>query len=859
MPSASLIPANDPSILWTAAGMVPFKPYFTGTLRPETLRVATCQKCLRTQDIEAVGRSARHHTFFEMLGNFSFGDYFKKEAILWAWEFVTRELVIPVDKLWISIYQDDEEAFALWRQEVGVPAARIVRLGKENNFWEIGTGPCGPCSEIYVDLGEDYGCGEKHCQVGCECDRFLEIWNLVFIQYYRDEENNYHPLQVKGIDTGMGLERVAQVKQGVDSSYSTDLFRGIFDFEQKLSGVRYGAQPQSDRALRIIADHCRAITFALADGAVPSNEGRGYVLRRLLRRALNFGRKLNLTGPFLDQVAEVVIKQMAGTYPELAANKKQILRVIKTEEERFSETLAAGTDILNRIIEDVRRAKKTVITGEDAFRLYDTYGFPLELTIEVAAEENVTVDEEGFKLAMAKQRQKAREARLKTDYLPVKEALYKNVRERYGETNFIGYDRLVGQACVLAIIKDNRQAAEALEGEEAEVILSSTPCYAEAGGQVADIALITAENLVVEVLNVTRPMEGLYVHTGKIKKGKLKENLQVNVEVDAGRRQNVSRNHTATHILQGALKKILGNHVQQAGSLVEPGRLRFDFTHYAAITPEQIQQIEETVNQVVWDNLPVEIFQASWADAQNMGATALFGEKYGEKVRVVKIGGFSLELCGGTHLKSTGEVSIFKITGESSIGAGLRRIEAVTKNEAWRYFKAQEELVTQAGRLLKVAPEEVLMRLANLVKEIKDLERENTKLKTKISGYETQTLLEKVTDFNGVKILTAQAPAQDMDSLRSMVDLLREHLKPGVILLGSVVDGHVNLVAAVTGDLTKRGLHAGKLVKEVAPIVGGGGGGRSEMAQAGGKDAARLQEALDKAYGVIKKQLLAKE
>jgi alanyl-tRNA synthetase len=838
--------------------MVPFKPYFTGTLKPEALRVATCQKCLRTQDIEAVGRSARHHTFFEMLGNFSFGDYFKKEAIVWAWEFVTKVLVIPVDKLWISIYQDDEEAFDLWRQEVGISAARIVRLGKENNFWEIGTGPCGPCSELYVDLGENYGCGEKHCQVGCECDRFLEIWNLVFIQYYRDEENNYHPLQVKGIDTGMGLERVAQVKQGVDNSYGTDLFREIINFEQKLSGVKYGADSRGDRALKIIADHCRAITFALADGAVPSNEGRGYVLRRLLRRAGRFGRNLNLTGPFLDQVAEVVIKQMADTYPELAANKKQILRVINTEEERFSETLALGTDILNRIIEDVRRAKQTVITGEDAFRLYDTYGFPLELTIEIAAEENLTVDEEGFKLAMEKQRQRAREARSKTDYLPAKEALYKTVRERYGETNFVGYDQLVGQACVLAIIKDDRQVTEAPEEEEVEIILSLTPCHAEAGGQVADIALITAEDLVVEVLNVTRPVEGLYVHTGKIKSGKLKENLQVTVEVDAVRRQNVSRNHSATHILQGALKKLLGNHVQQAGSLVEPGRLRFDFTHYAAITPEQLRQIEETVNQVVWDNLPVEIFQTSLEDAQNMGATALFGEKYGEQVRVVKMGDFSLELCGGTHLKSTGEVSIFKITGESSIGAGLRRIEAVTGSGAWRYLKAQEELMAEAGRLLKVAPEEVLIRLANLVKEIKDLERENIKLKARLTHYETQALLEQVTDFNGVKILAAQTPAQDMDSLRAMVDLLREHLKPGVILLGSATSGRVNLVAAVTEDLTKQGLHAGKLVKEVAPIVGGGGGGRPEMAQAGGKDAARLQEALDKAYGVVKKQLLAK-
>jgi alanyl-tRNA synthetase len=839
--------------------MVPFKPYFTGTLKPETLRVATCQKCLRTQDIEAVGRSARHLTFFEMLGNFSFGDYFKKEAIVWAWEFVTKELVIPVDKLWISIYQDDEEAYALWRQEVEVSATRIVRLGKENNFWEIGTGPCGPCSEIYVDLGEDHGCGEKHCQVGCECDRFLEIWNLVFIQYYCDEENNYHPLQVKGIDTGMGLERVAQVKQGVDNSYRTDLFREIFDFTQKLSGVEYGAQAQSDRALKIIADHCRAITFALADGAVPSNEGRGYVLRRLLRRALTFGRKLNLTEPFLDQVAEVVIGQMAETYPELAANKKQILRVIKTEQERFSETLASGTDILNRIIEDVRRAKHKVISGEDAFRLYDTYGFPLELTIEMAAEENLTVDQEGFKLALEKQRQRAREARSKTDYLPAKEALYKTVRERYGETNFVGYDQLVGQACVLAIIKDDRPVREAPPGEEVEVILSSTPCYAGAGGQVADLALITAENLVVEVLDVTKPVEGLYVHKGRIKKGKLAENLPVTVEVDALRRQNVSRNHSATHILQGALKKLLGNHVQQAGSLVEPGRLRFDFTHHAALTPEQLRQIEETVNRVVWDNLPVEIFQTSLTAAQNMGAAALFGEKYGEKVRVVRINSFSLELCGGTHLKSTGEVNIFKITGESSIGAGLRRIEAVTGSEAWRYFKVQEELMTQAGRLLKVAPEEMLGRLANLVKEIRDLERENTKLRTTARRYETQNLLEQVTDLNGVKILTAQAPAQDMDSLRSMVDLLREHLKPGVILLGSAVNGRVNLVAAVTNDLTKRGLHAGKLVKEVAPIVGGGGGGRPEMAQAGGKEAARLQEALDKAYGIIKKQLLANE
>jgi alanyl-tRNA synthetase len=858
LPSASLIPLNDPSILWTAAGMVPFKPYFTGAARPEFLRAATCQKCLRTPDIDSVGRTARHHTFFEMLGNFSFGDYFKESAIPWAWEFVTGYLELPAEKLWITVYQDDDEAFEIWRHTVGVPAERIVRMGKDTNFWEIGVGPCGPCSEIYVDLGAERGCGLPDCGVGCDCDRYLEIWNLVFIQFNRDGGGAYSPLARKGIDTGMGLERVASVLQKVPSNFDTDLFRDIMDFTAGLFGLRYGVDERTDTALKIIADHCRAITFAISDGALPSNEGRGYVIRRLLRRAVRYGRLLGTGEIFLSLVAGAVIKLMSKAYPELQERREHVLQVVGTEEDRFSETLAQGTDILTGLIREAGAGGEKVIAGKDAFKLYDTYGFPLELTQEIAAENGFAVDTDGFAVAMEEQRQRARGARSETEYLSVRDALYREIRAGVRESRFAGYDSLETRAFVLALLGQGERADVAAAGEEVEFVLDVTPFYAESGGQAGDRGTVTAPGLEVEVSGVIKPVEGLYVHRGKVKKGLFKVNDRVLAQVDAVRRLAASRNHSATHLLHRALKEVLGDHVNQAGSLVEPERLRFDFSHYAAVEPAALRRIEERVNQAILSNLPVETFETSLAEARSLGAAALFGEKYGEKVRVVKMGDYSLELCGGTHVRTTAEVGLFKLTGESSIGSGLRRVEAVTGEGALRHVNKEEEQLIEAACLLKVTPPEMTRRLAELLRALKELETENETLQARLARFQVAELVEGVREIKGIKVLAGQVSASDMDSLRGMTDLLRDRLGSGVVVLGSAVDNKVNLVAASTKDLLARGVHAGKLVKEVAAVVGGGGGGRPEMAQAGGKDPSHLPEALEKAYAIVEAQLSQK-
>ncbi len=851
LPSASLIPLNDPSILWTAAGMVPFKPFFTGAARPEYKRVTTCQKCIRTPDIESVGRTARHHTFFEMLGNFSFGDYFKESAIPWAWEYITEHLKLSPDKLWITIYLNDDEAFNIWHKVVGVPAERIVRLDKDTNFWEIGVGPCGPCSEIYVDLGEERGCGSPKCRVGCDCDRYLEIWNLVFIQFFRDEEGNYSPLARKGIDTGFGLERAASVLQGVPTNFETDLLREIMDYTAGIFGVKYGMNSKVDMALKVIADHCRAITFAVTDGALPSNEGRGYVIRRLLRRALRFGRLLNIQDPFLHEVAAAVIGQMGRAYPGLVDRQGHVLKVIRTEEERFGETLVQGTEMLNRLMKDAGAAGRVMISGEDAFKLYDTYGFPLELTQEMAGEQGLSVDTEAFERAMEEQRQRARSARQETEYISEQDTLYKGIREELGETNFVGYDTLEAEANVLRIFRDGERVKSVAAGEEVELILDVTPCYAESGGQVSDHGRVTAPGLEVEIYEVAKPVENFFVHRGKVINGVLTEHEPVSVQVDRARRMAVCRNHSVTHLLHKALKEVLGGHVNQAGSLVEPERLRFDFTHYTAVSHEELHKVEEMVNRAVLSNLPIETFTTTLSEARALGAAALFGEKYGERVRVVKMGDFSLELCGGTHLRSTAEAGLFKLVGESSVGAGLRRVEAVTGEGALRYINAKEEQLAEVARLVKAAPHEVVRRVESLLQSIKELEAEEGALQAKLARYQVQDLMDRAKIIKGVKVLAGQATAPDMDSLRGMVDLMRDKIGSGVIVLGSTAGGKVNLVAAVTKDLIKSGLHAGKLVKKVAAIVGGGGGGRPEMAQAGGKDPSRLDEALDKAYKIV--------
>lgn len=855
LPSASLIPHNDPSILWTAAGMVPFKPFFTGQAVPEYTRVTTCQKCIRTPDIEVVGRTARHHTFFEMLGNFSFGDYFKEQAIPWAWEFITEYLKLPPEKLWITIYQDDDEAFEIWHKNVGIPAERIVRLGKDTNFWEIGVGPCGPCSEIYVDLGESRGCGSPDCQVGCDCDRFLEIWNLVFIQFFRDEEGNYSPLKNKGIDTGMGLERVASVLQEVSSNFDTDLFREIMDFTAEMAGQKYGQDADIDLALKVIADHCRAVTFAVSDGALPGNEGRGYVIRRLLRRAVRFGRVLGVRETFLFKVSQAIITQMQEAYPELKQKSEHVLRVIRTEEERFLETLAAGSDILSALINEAKQNGVSEITGEDAFKLYDTFGFPLELTQEISAEQGLTVDVDGFAASMEEQRKRARSARQETEYLSERGVLYKALREELGETRFIGYSNLEADSNVLALLKDGLQELSATAGEEVEIILDVTPCYAESGGQVADFAILRGPDLEVEITSVNRPVEGLVIHRGKVISGILKRHDAVKVKVDVTRRLDTARNHSATHLLHKALKEVLGDHVNQAGSLVEPDRLRFDFTHYAAISPEDLQRIEKLVNNAVLANLPIEIFETSIAKAKEMGATALFGEKYGKQVRVVKMGDYSMELCGGTHLTSTAEVGLLKIVNETSVGAGLRRIEAVTGLGVLKFLEAKEAQLQEIAAVIKSPVHELVRRTEAVIQQNKALEQEIEALRSKLAKSEVADILGQVKDVKGVPVLASVVAAPDMDNLRNMVDMLRDKMGSGVILLGSTNQEKVNLVAAVTKDLLGRGLHAGNLVKEIAKMVGGGGGGRPDMAQAGGKNPAKLPDAIANVYSVVESQI----
>jgi len=858
LPSASLIPADDPSLLWTAAGMVPFKPYFTGAAKPPVPRITTCQKCLRTPDIESVGKTARHHTFFEMLGNFSFGDYFKESAIPWAWEFVTEHLGIKPERLWVSIYLDDDEAFHIWHRVVGVPAERIVRMGKDTNFWEIGVGPCGPCSEIHVDLGPERGCGRDTCAVGCDCDRFLEIWNLVFIQFNRDEAGNYTPLASKGIDTGMGLERVASVLQGVPSNFDTDLFREIMDRAADLLGLTRGAvrsdgeaARRADVALKVIADHARAVTFAVADGAMPSNEGRGYVLRRLLRRAARYGRLLGVTEPFLYRVAEAVINQMGEVYPELVANRTRVTRIIRSEEERFGATLAQGSDLLEQIMARTRQAGQKIIAGEEAFRLYDTYGFPLELTKEIAAEEGFTVDEAGFQVALEEQRERARRARQEHDYLSEEEAFWQRLRDRVGTTTFVGYTALEGEARILALLRAGNEVPALHAGQEGECVLDLTPCYATAGGQVSDRGVLEAQNARAEVLEVTAPVEGLYVHRVAVVEGCLNPGVAVRVKVDVQRRKRTCRNHSATHLLHKALREVLGDHVNQAGSLVAPERLRFDFTHYASLEPEEFRAVEQRVNEQILANLPVTTTETTLEEARARGAVALFGEKYGERVRLVQIGDYSLELCGGTHVATTAEIGAFKLVSEGSIGAGLRRVEAVTGDGVLEYLAARERELQEIARLVKAGSQDVVRRVEGLVARVRELEAELQALQDRLAVREVLDLLHLTREVDGVKVLAARVQGRDTPGLRGMVDLLRERLGSGVVVLGSTLQGKVNLVAGVTADLVARGYHAGNIIREVAALVGGGGGGRPDMAQAGGKDPARLDEALAAVSSIV--------
>ncbi|MCI5883143.1 MAG: alanine--tRNA ligase [Eubacterium sp.] len=854
MKSFSLIPQNDKSLLLINAGMAPLKPYFTGQEIPPRRRVTTCQKCIRTGDIENVGKTARHGTFFEMLGNFSFGDYFKHEAIAWSWEFLTKTLEIPADRLYPSVYEEDDEAFDIWNKEIGIEKDRIFRFGKEDNFWEHGAGPCGPCSEIYFDRGEKYGCGKPDCTVGCDCDRYIEIWNNVFTQFNNDGNGNYEELENKNIDTGMGLERLATVMQDVDSIFDVDTIKAIRDEVCQYADVQYGAEYKKDVSIRVITDHIRSVTFMVSDGIMPSNEGRGYVLRRLLRRAARHGRLLGIQGAFLAKLSEVVIRESQDGYPELADKKDYILKLIATEEENFNKTIDQGLSILNDMMAQMEKEKKTVLSGEDTFKLYDTYGFPMDLTIEILEEKGFTVDEEGFQKAMEVQRQKARDAREETNYMGADVTIYQSI-DASVESKFVGYDRLVHDSKVTVLTTSEALVQELTEGMEGTILVEETPFYATMGGQVADIGRIRTANGTFEVEDTIKLQGTKIGHVGKMTKGSIKVGETVTLEVDEARRNLIANNHSATHLMQKALRMVLGNHVEQAGSLVDPDKLRFDFTHFSPMTPEEISKVEEIVNEEIQKGLNVVTNEMTLEEAKKTGAMALFGEKYGETVRVVQMGEFSSELCGGTHVNNTSNISAFKIVSESGVAAGVRRIEALTGAGLIAHFNQVEETLKQAATLLKAAPSDVASRIAALQDEIKTLSKENDKLKAKIAKAAAGDVTKEAEEIGGIKVLIKALSGVDMNGMRDLGDEAKQKLGEAVILYATENDGKVNLMATATEGAIKKGAHAGNLIKEIASLVGGGGGGRPNMAQAGGKNPAGIPDALQKAKEVIISQI----
>jgi alanyl-tRNA synthetase len=830
--------------------MVQFKPYFLGLETPHNPRLASCQKCFRTTDIESVG-DAQHLTFFEMLGNFSVGDYFKKEAIEWAWEFVTQWLRLPPERLWITIFLDDDEAFKYW-QELGIPAERIVRCGEEDNFWGPAgdSGPCGPCSEIHYDFGEEFGCGKSDCGPECDCERFSEIWNLVFTQYNQEKEERRTPLPKPNIDTGMGLERTAAVMQGKLSLYETDLFVPIIARVSALSGKQYGQDEGVDRAMRIVAEHARGITFLIADGVIPNNEGRGYVLRRVLRRAALFGRKLGIKQRFLEDVADEVIVRMKHVYPGLVSEDKElfILRIINEEEKRFHDTLDSGLVILDGILERVNEEGKTVISGKDAFQLYDTYGFPKELTEEVAAERGFSVNMEGFEQEMEHQRERARVAQKLGVSERADNGIYKRLQTE--STPFVGYESLKHDSIVLALIKDNSLVDTASEDEAVEVILKETPFYGEMGGQVGDAGEIRSSTGKVAVSYVTRPLPELIAHRGKVSEGYLSVNDPVEAEVDEPRRLDIARNHTATHLLQTALRSVLGGHVHQAGSLVAPDRLRFDYNQLVALTPEQLAEIQHMVNEKIRQDLTVIAAEMPYTEAIDKGAIALFGEKYSDIVRTMQVGEppISMELCGGTHVHSTGEIGLFHILSESSIGSGMRRIEAVTGRGAERFMEKRFLMLEVTARELQASPDEVQSKVSSLLKELVKTRKQVIALEGKLARGAADSLLPQVKSIEGINLISEKVSTMSPEAMRELGDQLKEHLKSGIIVLATIYNDQPSFVAMVTPDLAAKGFHAGELVKQAAKATGGGGGGRAELGQGSGKDKSKIDEALKQAH-----------
>ncbi|MGS0475671.1 alanine--tRNA ligase [Bacillus mycoides] len=843
-PSASLVPHEDPSLLWINSGVATLKKYFDGRVIPQNPRITNAQKSIRTNDIENVGKTARHHTFFEMLGNFSIGDYFKEEAITWAWEFLTSDKWIGFDKelLFVTIHPEDEEAFTIWNEKMGVPKERIIRL--EENFWDIGEGPSGPNTEIFYDRGEAYGndFSDPELYPGGENERYLEVWNLVFSQFNHNPDGSYTPLPKKNIDTGMGLERMTSIVQDVPTNFDTDLFMPMIGATESISGEKYRkGDLEKDMAFKVIADHIRTVTFAVGDGALPSNEGRGYVLRRLLRRAVRYSKKLNINRPFMFELVPVVGEVMKDFYPEVLEKKDFIAKVVKNEEERFHETLHDGESILAEVIAKAKEEKITVISGVDAFRLYDTYGFPIELTEEYAEEAGMTVDQAGFENEMEKQRERARAARQDVDSMQVQGGVLGEVKVA---SEFVGYGTVATESNVVALVKNGEYTDSLQAGEEGQLMLDVTPFYAESGGQIADRGYLLADGVKVLVKDVQKAPNGQNLHKVVVEEGTLTKEAAVKALIDTKNRSSVVKNHTATHLLHQALKDVLGTHVNQAGSLVTSERLRFDFSHFGQVQADELEKIERIVNEKIWQSIDVAISQKAIEEAKEMGAMALFGEKYGDVVRVVQVGDYSLELCGGCHVDNTASIGIFKIVAESGIGAGTRRIEAVTGKSAYELMNDQVGLLKEAAGKMKTNPKDILTRVDGLFAEVKQLQKENESLAAKLSNIEAGNLTDSVMTVDGVNVLAAKVNVADMNNLRTMMDDLKNKLESAVVVLVSVNDDKVNILAGVTKDLISQGYHAGKLVKEVASRCGGGGGGRPDMAQAGGKNPAQVEEAL---------------
>ncbi len=852
-PSFSLVPKNDKSLLLIGAGMAPLKKYFTGELTPPNKRMATCQKCIRTGDIENVGKTARHATFFEMLGNFSFGDYFKKEATAWAWEFLTERLEIDREDLWVTIYLDDDEAFEVWNKGVGVPADRIIRLGKEDNFWELEVGPSGPCSEIYVDRGEKYGCGSPDCKPGCNCDRFIEVWNLVFTQFDKDEKGVYHPLPNPNIDTGMGLERIAAVMEGANTIFDTEAVREILRTVEKIANVTYGSDEKKDISIRVITDHSRAMTFLVSDGVLPSNEGRGYILRRLIRRAARHGKLLGIEKGFLENVVDVVINSWKVEYPELKTREEQIKKIIKAEEEKFQETIHQGISILEEYINEMKSSKETVLSGEKAFKLYDTYGFPLDLTKEILEEKSLNIDEEGFNANMEAQRDRARKARNEGDSgwaAGSDSDIFNNLN-----TVFRGYEKTNIVAQLIGLFSNNEKVEELGVEEEGIIVLNESPFYGESGGQVGDTGVIESPGFKALVLDTKHTKGDHLIHIVKIIDGIARVGDKVVASVDENRRNSIRRNHSATHLLHRALKDILGEHVNQAGSIVMQNRLRFDFTHFEAVTSEELKKIEKKVNDKVFEALEVTTIETSLKEAQEMGVVGLFEDKYKDEVRVLKMGDYSKELCGGTHVSNTGNIGLFKIVSEASIAAGVRRIEAITGEAVFEYINQIEENIDEISYILKTNKNNLIDKVKTLTEDIKEKEREIESLKSKMASSIADEILSTKTNVEGISSIVYKVDNMNMNDLRNLGDELKSRLGSGVIVLASVEDEKLSFVGMVTKDLNEKGIHAGNIIKEVAKATGGGGGGRPDMAQAGGKDIWKIDEALGLVQNLIKGQI----